>query len=325
MTWFSLGRDEGFPANYGEQFSAAKVGVLVTGLILAFVIIAVAFLLILPAHSAHKRWLTLSAYMIVSLFVGGVVVVCNFGHEWEVGHVSIRSPYKPSSAEEMVGNLGLHVSLRGINITLKGDLEQHSKDITRKEVIDYNEHYSWEWAQGRFGFGPYAGRISREFRAAVTRGTPTPILITAEYFTFDGEGLRFGRHYRLAGYYAHFFMWLAFCTWALTNIALFMVVRLASIFLMVTGLSQIIAVLLWSQIRNPIEIQVPFESADGKGEVLLVTSYGPDFWLVLGNGVLCTCGGFVIFVLDYFFKEAMCQVFGIDPLSVYVYAYKREL
>ena len=47
--------------------------------------------------------------------------VGNYGHEWEVGEVKIKTPYKPSSSEEILGKLGLHVALRGINITLKGN------------------------------------------------------------------------------------------------------------------------------------------------------------------------------------------------------------
>lgn len=81
------------------------------------------------------------------------------------------------------------------------------KSALQNERINYNEHFSWEWAQGRFGFGKYAGRISREFRAGVLRGLPLPILQVAEYFTFDGEGIRFGRYYRQAGWYTHLILW----------------------------------------------------------------------------------------------------------------------
>jgi len=52
-----------------------------------------------------------------------------------------------------------------------------------------------------------AGRFNREYRAAQFRGLPFPILWIAEYFTFDGEGIRWGRHYRQAGWYAHICMW----------------------------------------------------------------------------------------------------------------------
>lgn len=35
-----------------------------------------------------------------------------------------------------------------------------------------------------------------DYRRAQNQGTPYPILWVAEYFTLDGEGIRFGRHYR---------------------------------------------------------------------------------------------------------------------------------
>lgn len=52
-----------------------------------------------------------------------------------------------------------------------------------------------------------AAEIAQEFRAAQLKGLPYPILWVAEYFTFDGEGIRWGRHYRLAGWYAHMMSW----------------------------------------------------------------------------------------------------------------------
>ena len=78
-----------------------------------------------------------------------------------------------------------------------------------REVINYNEQFFWAdpWRQGRFGFGRYAGRFAQTFRADEFRGTPYPILWVAEYFTFDGEGLRWGRKFRQAGWYTHIFMW----------------------------------------------------------------------------------------------------------------------
>ena len=56
-----------------------------------------------------------------------------------------------------------------------------------------------------------ASAVNQEFRDAQFRGTPYPILWIAEYFTIDGEGIRWGRFYRQAGFYAHIMMWLAFC------------------------------------------------------------------------------------------------------------------
>lgn len=53
-----------------------------------------------------------------------------------------------------------------------------------------------------------AGRFNKEYRAAQFRGLPLPILWIAEYFTFDGEGIRWGRHYRQAGWFSHILLWL---------------------------------------------------------------------------------------------------------------------
>jgi hypothetical protein len=52
-----------------------------------------------------------------------------------------------------------------------------------------------------------AGVLQQSFRQAQNRGLPLPILWVVDYFTIDGEGLRYGRHYRTAGWYAHIAMW----------------------------------------------------------------------------------------------------------------------
>ncbi len=52
-----------------------------------------------------------------------------------------------------------------------------------------------------------AGYVNREYREAQLRGAPFPILWIAEYFTIDGEGIRWGRFYRQAGFYAHIMLW----------------------------------------------------------------------------------------------------------------------
>lgn len=77
------------------------------------------------------------------------------------------------------------------------------------ENINYNERFLWggSWFQGRVGFGRYAGTINQEFRAAQYRGMPYPILWIAEYFTLDGEQIRWARKFRQAGWYAHQYLW----------------------------------------------------------------------------------------------------------------------
>lgn len=63
-----------------------------------------------------------------------------------------------------------------------------------------------------------AGHIQQQFRAAQIRGLPLPILWIVDYFVIDGEGFRFGRFYRTAGWYTHIVMWAAFACWLLAII-----------------------------------------------------------------------------------------------------------
>jgi len=48
------------------------------------------------------------------------VSVCNFGQEWEVSELSTKTPYRAGLGEEIHAHIGVKISLRSINITLKG-------------------------------------------------------------------------------------------------------------------------------------------------------------------------------------------------------------
>ena len=65
------------------------------------------------------------------------------------------------------------------------------------EDIDYNERFHWVSAT----------EIQDEFRAALVKGLPYPILTVVEYFNLDDEGFCWGRQYREAGYYGGILLW----------------------------------------------------------------------------------------------------------------------
>ncbi len=160
--------------------------------------------------------------MFAALWIGAAILASNFGYGWYVGTACVRTQYKayifPSGIpQEIEAEVGLHIGLRGINITLReesvasclGEGDDHYESPFPDEDIDYNERFEWAnpWAQGRVGFGRYAGKLNQEFRAAQYRGMPYPILWIAEYFTLDGEQIRWGRKFRQAGWYAHILLW----------------------------------------------------------------------------------------------------------------------
>ena len=163
----------------------------------------------------------------MALWIGTVLLVTNFAYTWHTDNACVRTQYKaytPVHAEiEIQAEVGLHIGLRGINITLverayaectgQGSQEEIDRYYEDRpfpgESINYNEAFRWAdpWLEGRFGFGRFASRLNREFREAQFTGDPYPILWIAEYFTLDGEQLRWFRKYRQGGWYAHIFLW----------------------------------------------------------------------------------------------------------------------
>lgn len=162
----------------------------------------------------------------MALFVGLIILLSNFSYEWYSDEACVLTQYKAyifpvGRHQEIQARVGLHIGLRGFNVTLKEmsleecldqSIEGEFGDYDRPfpdEDIDYNEQYYWAnpWAQGRLGFGRFAGRVSREFRQAQFEGKPYPVLWIAEYFTLDGEQIRWGRKFRQAGWYTHILLW----------------------------------------------------------------------------------------------------------------------
>ncbi|KAK7079088.1 hypothetical protein SK128_001196 [Halocaridina rubra] len=304
--WFDMGRMPPFPAIYGEWKTPVTVDVLEIGWIVAFFTLLISFYSILPAS---KNFLAKSVRVTLFLAVGLIIMLCNFGQEWEVGKVHTRTQYKAGTPDEIRADIGVKLGLRSVNITLKGN-PVASESALNGETINYNERFTWAWAQGRAGFGPFAGQIQRDYRAAQYRGSPYPILWIAEYFTFDGEGIRFGRHYRVSGWYSHICLWSAFPMWLMAVILFKMVISYGAIALTITGLLLVIAAIIWAANRNFIELEIPFE--DG----ILKTHYGIHWYLSLCTGIACIIAGLLVLVFANRYYDELHRFFGNNPLSI---------
>ncbi|XP_049791674.1 dual oxidase maturation factor 1-like isoform X3 [Schistocerca nitens] len=276
MSWFNFHRIHGFPTQYEESKTAVTADVLEAGLILSFVILAISFYLVIPGYKGKERlWICLRTTL--SLFVGVTLMLGNFGQEWETGDVSAKTPYKAGTPKEINAIIGVKLGLRSVNVTLKQE----------------------------------AGRLQREFRHGQLIGLPIPILWIIDYLVIDGEGFRFGRYYRTAGWYAHIAMWSAFPCWLVANLSFLHVVRYGGYFMVLTGFFQILACVLWASIRNYQELAIPI------GKEVLVTHFGFHFWLVLIVGVLVVILGLLITYLDLHYPDDLAVFFGLDPLSEY--------
>lgn len=298
------------PTLYPADQRPVTADILVAGWIYATVILAFSLLILLPG----LRIVTgVSALIRILVGVGvlGMIMICNFGQDWESASLAhVTTAYRAGIPNEINASIGVHIGLRSVNITLKGIPRiQTFGDNRVNETIDYNERLSWDnhgWVQGRAGFGPTAGRFNQEFREHQRKGSPYPIIWVAEYFTPDGEGLRWGRFYRNAGYFAHIMVWAALPLWILALILFKMVIRYGAYFSLMTGGSLLIANIIYATHRNANQLEIPFP--EGK----LVFHWGWSFWMCMSMGLICCTIGIVTFILDLLQPELVAEFFAVD-------------
>lgn len=77
--------------------------------------------------------------------------------------------------------------------------------------------------------------MSANYRLALQRGLPFPILTVAEYFSLGREGFSWGGQYRAAGYFASIMLWASLASWLLMNLLLLAVPRYGAYLKALTG------------------------------------------------------------------------------------------
>ncbi|XP_072748147.1 dual oxidase maturation factor 1-like [Anoplolepis gracilipes] len=305
---FEFGRSEGFPSQYSANHTPVTIDVTETILITIFIIISIACISIIPGYR-KKQSIYVTIKISFSIVIGCFLIVENFGQEWEYGSTESKTSYRAGVGQEIMAQMAVKIGLRSVNITLKADPQEGT--LLAKETIDYNERFPWTWDQGRIGFGPYAGLLQRTFREGQRKGLPIPILWIAEYFVIDGEGIRFGRFYRTAGWYCHILLWTAFACWILANIFLQSVSRYVAYLTSMIGGLQLLTCLVWVCIHNPIPLVIPFE------DNVIKMTLGLHFWMTFGCGLFCVLLAIIMIFMDLRYPNTLSTFLEIDPLGQY--------
>ncbi|KAL9838085.1 dual oxidase maturation factor 2-like [Geothlypis trichas] len=175
---------------YPQQRKAAVFDISTIIVIVVFLTLACSFLLITPGIRGRAR-LYWTLRVLLSLFVGVVIVVVQFTGDWESGWVQANTSYKSFSPVQVSADIGLHIGLAGVNITLRGNpVEQIN------ETINYNEHFPWN----------FGADYDHSYSQGLQKGLPSPILYVAEKFSSQSPcGVH--RQYRIAGHYASAMLW----------------------------------------------------------------------------------------------------------------------
>ncbi|XP_053844721.1 dual oxidase maturation factor 2 [Vidua macroura] len=274
---------------YPQQRKAAVFDISTIIVIVVFLTLACSFLLIIPGIRGRAR-LYWTLRVLLSLFVGMVIVVVQFTRDWETGWVQANTSYKSFSHVQVNADIGLHIGLAGVNVTLRGNpVEQIN------ETINYNEHFPWN-----FGVD-----YDRSYSEGLQKGLPSPILYVAEKFSTQSP-CAVHRQYRIASHYASAMLWVAFCTWVISNILFSMPVLIyGGYMLLVTGAFMIFSLLSFSTVRNTPMCLIQI------GTRTLHVAYGGSFWLMLAIGLLCFVVGITIVAMHYLSLDLLKTFFDL--------------
>ncbi|NXX19580.1 DOXA2 factor, partial [Podargus strigoides] len=257
--------------------------------IVVFLTLTCSFLLIIPGIRGRAR-LYWTLRVLLSLIVGVVIVAVQFTGDWETGWVTANTSYKSFSRALVNADIGLHVGLAGVNVTLTGNPVNQVN-----ETINYNEHFAWSFNED----------YDHSYGEGLEKGLPSPILYVAEKFTTQSPcGMH--RQYRISGHYASATLWVAFCTWLVSNMLFSMPVLVyGGYMLLVTGAFVIFSLLSFSTVRNSLVCPIQF------GTTILRKGYGGSFWLTLATGLLCFVAGITVVTLHHFNLDLLKAFFDL--------------
>ncbi|KFW02246.1 Dual oxidase maturation factor 1, partial [Eurypyga helias] len=255
-----------------------------------FLSILVTFIIILPGIRGRGR-LFWFLRVVMGLFVGAVILTIQFTGDWETGWVTANTSYKSFSRALVNADIGLHIGLAGVNVTLVGNPVNQIN-----ETIDYNEHFAWS----------FDADYDRSYSEGLEKGLPSPLLYVAEKFTTQSGPCGVHRQYRISGHYASLTLWMAFCTW-LISILLFSVPILlyGGYMLLLTAALMLFSLLFFFTARNTLKCPIQF------GPASLKTDYGGSFWLTLATGLLCLLLGLSVIILNSMHPEKLKLVFNL--------------
>ncbi|NXQ61044.1 DOXA2 factor, partial [Anthoscopus minutus] len=274
---------------YLQQRKAAMFNISTIIVIVVFLMLACSFLLIIPGIRGQAR-LYWTLRVLLSLFVGVVIVVVQFTGDWETGWVQANTSYKSFSHVYVSADIGLHISLAGVNVTLRGNPMNQIN-----ETINYNEHFPWN----------FGADYDRSYREGLEKGLPSPILYVAEKFSTQSP-CAVHKQYRIAGHYTSAMLWVAFCTWIISNILFSMPILVyGGYMLMVTGAFMIFSLLSFSTVRSSLKCLIQI------GTRTLHVAYGRSFWLVLAIGLLCFVVGITTVAMHHLSPDLLKTFFDL--------------
>ncbi|KAK0414509.1 hypothetical protein QR680_011469 [Steinernema hermaphroditum] len=283
--WFSAFRDDFAPTRYESSPAPSSVNIKVILLFSVFIVPYVAFLIILPGLR-EKRLISFIT-MTIQLGTGAMLFGAVYLPYWNVGDAHIVSQFRAHSTERHESLLGVRVGLGSVNITMKyvrtvGDLHK------KYDGLYFNERYDIT------GISSMASELQQAFH----NGLPYPMLKVLEYFSLNQGSFDWGRHYRVAGHYTHFFSCIGLILWTLQFIFLGVIPHHYAKCGILSGVFVLIADLVYMCLC-PCTLKMTFVGVDG-GPVFMDMHYGYSFYGTVLAGLIMIIFNLGLSVLQYF-------------------------
>uniref|UniRef100_A0A913IEB8 Dual oxidase maturation factor 1 n=1 Tax=Strongyloides stercoralis TaxID=6248 RepID=A0A913IEB8_STRER len=294
--WFDAFRENGEPTWFHEIKPPLPTDIFIVTIFWLFLTPITAFLIILPGVRNRKGVSSLS--FLLAMSTGAVILISIYYPGWHQSNGRIFSSYKSFTSGKIHAKIGVKIGLKHVNITLTSLCEN---DLLENETISqfsnqflYNERFQID----------EVSTLSKELLIATKKGLPYPILKVVEYLSVNGGGFPWGRQYRMAGYYASFFLWVAFGFWILKLFFLCALPHHTFHVSCIVGVSILVADVIYA-CNTPKPLIIRFEGPN-KSVVDLVFSLSTCFYstLLVGTGTLIygICGWIIQDYFGYQFK-----------------------
>jgi hypothetical protein len=294
MGLFESFRDPGWNTYHSERPITFQFDVTTAIVTYLSIVLAASLLMVVVGTRGNERWTTFFR-LLLSLHTGVIIIVCIVGQHWQTSQVRSHCEYTPEVTDGIIADIGIHVGLKSVNITLR--TANGSLTTSRfAGTVNYNEEFSFNHVRD----------IKDSYILALERGLPRPILYSLEYFNSDEGGFTWHRAMRTAGHLTYILLWTALVVWFIANVLLCFVLSRGLAMLTLSGCLMVTAVIVYHAMQPTMPLVVPFEDAT------LRPNYGWCFWLCFAAGILASVAGIVLLVLHARYPTATNRIFLIS-------------
>ncbi len=255
--------------------------------------------------------------------MGGAFILALVMPWWQtIGPASIRAPIRVQDTEYRDLIIEVHLGLTYANITLTQaaveSVPQQRTDIVLPRLLPRDSlqvitgSYVRPSEVGKIQFNEEielktAEEMREQFKAALERGLPVPILTVVNYLSHQEEGFRWSVDFRLAGFFCQFTLTLTLISWAWMNIFFLVIPQHGAIAMITTGLLALLSVFLYWILLPSRDMIININGS------VLQFRFDGCYWTVLTTGLVALLTGIVLLIVEIQHPGSLTFDLELDP------------